>query len=851
VNLKIYEIAYDETLTVDGTVAAQLISYDVVFSDQGTQGVQGPQGIQGATGTSALTNQGDILYRNATVPDRLAIGTAGQFLKVNTGATAPQWVTIDKSTVGLGNVDNTSDVNKPVSTATQTALNLKANLASPTFTGTVSGITKSMVGLGNADNTSDANKPISTATQTALNGKANSNAGVPAGGTTGQVLRKVSNTNYDTEWGTGGGGSVTYGTTAGTACEGNDARIATIASGSINTMTDGGYGGNINTSGEGANFHAGGYIDTSAGEGGDGGYIDTHSTTDGAGGYITTAAGIANGGSINTSDGGGSINTRGTGSIELGVTGTRTTIVGGATEDRNISLPDADGEVVLQNTSPTFTGLTINGASDTLRSVNASGKMFFGSVNGNTGMLSEAQNAFVYDAYVWSGVDTSVTSYRPLVICASNSPQLSIHPNNRVGIGVAIPQSQLDVSGDITATSTISIKNGTGNGAGASIFWYYSEEDGANIYVDLYATRAGTVGNSIVLTLNGISSIGTIVNTWNTNNPNNTISSNTFDETAVLPAQTVTFSGGTDPLKSTIDVANLSASRTHNLPDASGTLALTTTAPASHAHGNITNAGLVGTTSGLPLKTGTGGIVEAGAFGTSAGQFAEGNHTHTQLHNRSHAITSTSDHTATANRVFYSDNSGNIQEVALGASGTILTSAGATSAPTFSAPAAGGSTNLWIPASAWIPRTTTGCGVDSREQATNKVNTDELLFDTASEEFAQALVVMPNNYNNSTLTARFYWTAASGSGGVAWGVSGRAYGDDDALDAASGTRVVVTDTFITANDVHVTSTTGAVTIAGTPAANKAINFQIVREVGNGSDTLGVDARLLGVEIIFN
>jgi hypothetical protein len=48
-----------------------------------------------------------------------------------------------------------------------------APLASPTFTGTVSGITKSMVGLGNVDNTSDANKPISTATQTALNLKFN------------------------------------------------------------------------------------------------------------------------------------------------------------------------------------------------------------------------------------------------------------------------------------------------------------------------------------------------------------------------------------------------------------------------------------------------------------------------------------------------------------------------------------------------------------------------------------------------------------------------------------------------------------------------------------------------------
>ena len=48
----------------------------------------------------------------------------------------------------------------------------KAPLASPTFTGTVSGIDKTMVGLSNVDNTTDALKPVSTATQTALNLKA-------------------------------------------------------------------------------------------------------------------------------------------------------------------------------------------------------------------------------------------------------------------------------------------------------------------------------------------------------------------------------------------------------------------------------------------------------------------------------------------------------------------------------------------------------------------------------------------------------------------------------------------------------------------------------------------------------
>jgi len=48
-----------------------------------------------------------------------------------------------------------------------------APLASPTFTGTVAGVTSTHVGLGNVDNTSDANKPVSTATQTALDLKLN------------------------------------------------------------------------------------------------------------------------------------------------------------------------------------------------------------------------------------------------------------------------------------------------------------------------------------------------------------------------------------------------------------------------------------------------------------------------------------------------------------------------------------------------------------------------------------------------------------------------------------------------------------------------------------------------------
>ena len=74
-----------------------------------------------------------------------------------------------KGADGKLNTSDTAAMLKPYFTA----INLKANIESPTFTGTVSGITKAMVGLANVDNTSDLNKPISTATQTALDLKAN------------------------------------------------------------------------------------------------------------------------------------------------------------------------------------------------------------------------------------------------------------------------------------------------------------------------------------------------------------------------------------------------------------------------------------------------------------------------------------------------------------------------------------------------------------------------------------------------------------------------------------------------------------------------------------------------------
>ena len=185
-----------------------------------------------------------------------------------------------------------------------------------------------------------------------------------------------------------------------------------------------------------------------------------------------------------------------------------------------------------------------------------------------------------------------------------------------------------------------------------------------------------------------------------------------------------------------------------------------------------------------------------------------------------------------------------------GTSGQYLKTQGAAADPVWATVSAsgGGSTNVWIPAAQWIPRTTTGCGINSLEASTNKVNYDVLEFDPVTNEFAQCAVVLPNNWNAGTVTAKFHWTAASGSGTVIWGLSGRAYADNNAIDQATGTAQTVTDTLLTAAYEHITSSTSAITLAGSPAAGQMVIFQLYRDAA--VDTLGSDAQFLGVEITY-
>jgi hypothetical protein len=162
--------------------------------------------------------------------------------------------------------------------------------------------------------------------------------------------------------------------------------------------------------------------------------------------------------------------------------------------------------------------------------------------------------------------------------------------------------------------------------------------------------------------------------------------------------------------------------------------------------------------------------------------------------------------------------------------------------------------NIVLTAGGGWPSTTSGAADPVKvEFATNKQNLWLMDFaDGASKLYAEWTVTMPADYNGGTVTAVFYWTVNSTStNSVVWGIQARAWGDFETIDQPWGTAVEVTDAASgTANQVLVTNSTSAMTIAGTPAANKVVQFRVYRDPANASDTLAATARLISVKLTY-
>lgn len=162
---------------------------------------------------------------------------------------------------------------------------------------------------------------------------------------------------------------------------------------------------------------------------------------------------------------------------------------------------------------------------------------------------------------------------------------------------------------------------------------------------------------------------------------------------------------------------------------------------------------------------------------------------------------------------------------------------------------------IWIPAEAMTPLVSNGAEAGANEYATNDVMMNYLAFDGgATPEWASFSLPMPENWNKLTILAKFYWAPGhsdcSANDTVEWKLGGQAIANDGALDVAlADAGEVITDTVLAGEqgDLHITATTPAITIGGTPGLGKLVHFKLSRNVA-GTDDMEEDAWLFGVLI---
>ena len=189
--------------------------------------------------------------------------------------------------------------------------------------------------------------------------------------------------------------------------------------------------------------------------------------------------------------------------------------------------------------------------------------------------------------------------------------------------------------------------------------------------------------------------------------------------------------------------------------------------------------------------------------------------------------------------------------IAIAADGTVdLDTAGATVASAVIKTA--GLETIWVPAASMRPTSSNGCAaITDVETTAGRPDLQVLDFDKDADEAAQFSIAFPKSWNEGTITFAVYYIGLAATTGVAFGLQGVSVGDNEEADQAYGTAVVVTDDSQgDATEVLITATSGAVTLANSPAAGDISFFRLFRDVSDANDDMAGDARVLGVKIFF-
>jgi len=162
-----------------------------------------------------------------------------------------------------------------------------------------------------------------------------------------------------------------------------------------------------------------------------------------------------------------------------------------------------------------------------------------------------------------------------------------------------------------------------------------------------------------------------------------------------------------------------------------------------------------------------------------------------------------------------------------------------------------GKQTIWVPSNAMTPTETNGAERNTVETTSGRPDMQVLDFDKDSDEFAQFSIAFPKQYNLGTVTFQFFWSGLAATTGVSMQLQGVAMNDNETIDVAYGTAVVVDDDAQGAvEELLVSAESAAITIAGTPADNDLTYFRVGRDVSDSNDDMAGDCRLHGIKVFY-
>ena len=162
-----------------------------------------------------------------------------------------------------------------------------------------------------------------------------------------------------------------------------------------------------------------------------------------------------------------------------------------------------------------------------------------------------------------------------------------------------------------------------------------------------------------------------------------------------------------------------------------------------------------------------------------------------------------------------------------------------------------GKESIWIPSTAMTPADTNGCAAIATVDSGGNSGPDlrVLDFDPDSDEHAQFSICMPKQWDGGNITFKAYWVGIAATTGCSWALQVKALNDNEDINVAYGSAVVVDDSSQgSATELLISPESGDIACSG--AADDLLFCQIFRDVSDANDDMAGDARLVGVRILF-